>query len=83
VRSADNGVTWAAQASGTSANLLAVSPSSSQFLATGMGGAIVTSPDGITWTTRTSGTTASLYAVISGFAQYVAIGEGGASINSQ
>ena len=83
VRSADNGVTWAAQASGTTANLLAVSPTSSQILATGSGGAVVTSADGTTWTPRSSGTTANLTTVISGFGQYVALGQGGININSQ
>jgi hypothetical protein len=83
VRSSDNGVTWVAQTSGTTADLLAVSPTSSQLLAIGTGGTVITSPDGITWTARTSGVTASLYAVLSGFAQYVAVGQGGTNINSQ
>jgi photosystem II stability/assembly factor-like uncharacterized protein len=83
VRSTDNGVTWAAQTSGTTADLLAVSSTSSQFLVTGSAGAVLTSPSGITWTTRTSGTSANLLAVLSGFAQYVAVGQNGVNINSQ
>ena len=83
MRSTDSGVTWATQTSGTTANLLAVSPSSSQFLATGSGGAVLTSPDGTIWTIRNSGTTASLHAVLFGFSQYVAVGQGGVSRNSQ
>ena len=83
VRSADSGMTWTAQSSGTSANLLALNATSGQVIAVGAGGAVTTSPDGITWTPRTSGTTADLYSVLSGFSQYVAVGQGGISINSQ
>jgi photosystem II stability/assembly factor-like uncharacterized protein len=83
IRSTDNGATWTGQASNTSANLLAVSPTSSQFLAAGTNGAVVTSPDGITWTARNSGTSTTLNAVIGGLGQYVAVGQNGTMINSQ
>ena len=81
--STDSGVTWAAQASGTSSNLLAISAAANQVLVTGVGGTVLTSPTGTTWTVRNSGTTANLHSVINGFAQYVAVGQGGVSINSQ
>lgn len=81
--STDGGVTWTAQASGTTANLLAISTASNQVLITGVSGTVLTSPSGSVWTVRNSGTTANLHAVISGFAQYVAVGQGGISINSQ
>ena len=82
--STDKGVTWVPQASGSSANLLAVSPASNQVLVTGEGGTVLTSSNGTTaWTTRNSGTAANLYAAISGFSQYVAVGQNGTNINSQ
>lgn len=83
LRSADHGATWTVRTSPSSASWLAVSPTSSQFLLTGAGGAVATSPDGLTWTARTSGSSADLHAVISGLSQYVAVGQGGITINSQ
>lgn len=83
IRSTDGGATWAAQTSPTTANLLAVSPTTSQFLATGVDGTVLTSPTGVTWTRRTSSTSASLNGVIGGLAQYVAVGQGGITVNSQ
>ncbi len=82
--STDNGVTWVSQASGSSANLLAISPASNQVLITGTAGTVLTSTSGTTaWTTRNSGTTANLHAVIGGSGQYVAVGQNGTNINSQ
>ena len=83
VSSADNGVTWATRTSGLTGNFLAISPSTSQLVATGAGGLVATSPDGVTWTQRVSGTTADLFSVLSGLSQYVAVGAGGVNINSQ
>ena len=84
ITSTDKGASWVTQASGSSANLLAISPTANQVLVTGEGGTVLTSPNGTTaWTTRNSGTTANLYAAISGFSQYVAVGQNGTNINSQ
>ena len=83
VSSVNNGVTWATKTSGTTTDLLSISPASFQFLATGKNGTVLTSLDGATWTNRTSGTTANLNAVLGGKSQFVAVGDGGVTINSQ
>ena len=83
VSSVDNGTTWATKTSGTTTDLLAVSPASFQFLVTGKNGTVLTSLDGATWTSRTTGTTTNLNAVLGGNSQFVAVGDGGVTINSQ
>lgn len=84
ITSTDGGATWVGQASGSSANLLAISAAPNQVLVTGNGGTVLTSASGTTaWATRTSGTSANLHAVISGFSQYVAVGQSGTNINSR
>ena len=93
LRSTDAGSTWVAQASGTTANLLAVSQSSNQttgsttnnqWVATGSGGTVIRSTDGMTWTSSTSTTPSNLYALISGYlGKIVAAGQAGVGIYSQ
>ncbi len=96
LRSTDGGSTWAAQNSGTTANLLAVSQSSSQttgsatnnqFVAAGNSGTVIRSTDGATWTTATGAsntTSANLYALLYGYlGKIVAAGQSGAGIYSQ
>lgn len=93
LRSTDAGSTWVAQASGTTANLLAVSQSSNQttgsttnnqWVATGSGGTVIRSTDGMTWTSSTSTTPSNLYALISGYlGKIVAAGQAGVGVYSQ
>ena len=93
LRSTDGGYTWAAQTSGTTANLLAVSQSSSQttgsatnnqLVAVGSSGTVIRSTDGATWTTAASNTTANLYALLYGYlGKIVAAGQNGAGVYSQ
>ncbi len=93
LRSTDGGSTWATQTSGTTANLLAVSQSSSQttgsttnnqWVATGSGGTVIRSTDGMTWTSSTSTTPSNLYALISGYlGKIVAAGQAGVGVYSQ
>ncbi len=83
IASADNGATWTTRTTGTTANLLTANANTSQFLATGQGGVVITSTDSVTWTTRSSSTVADLYAAISGLAQYLVVGQGGTEIRSQ
>jgi trimeric autotransporter adhesin len=57
VTSTNGGTSWAAQISGTGANFAAVTWSGSQYVAvgaSGLNGAIYTSPDGSSWTSRYS-----------------------------
>lgn len=93
LRSADGGSTWASQTSGTTANLLAVSQSSSQltggttnnqFVAAGSAGTVIRSLDGVTWTTSASQTSATLYALLYGYlGKILAAGQSGAGVYSQ
>jgi YD repeat-containing protein len=53
-----------------------------QFVAVGVGGTIVTSPDGVTWTQRSSGTTKDIYGVVFGNNLYVAVGAEGLVMTS-
>jgi hypothetical protein len=76
--------TWAAQTSGTTANLNAVATNySTLFVAVGTDGTIVTSTDGITWTAATSsGTTRDLYAVTYSGGVWLAAGANGTLVKS-
>lgn len=53
-----------------------------QFVAVGVSGTIITSPDGSTWTVQNSPTTNNLRSVAYGGGQYVAAGEGGVAMTS-
>lgn len=60
--------------SGTANALMGITWTGSQFVAVGVSGTIMTSPDGITWITQTSGTSANLNAIIWTGSQLVAVG---------
>lgn len=79
-----DGTTWTAQASGTTANLHGVTAigGTGGFVTVGAGGTILTSTDGSTWTLLASGTTNDLYAAALGTARYVAVGAGGTIVTT-
>ena len=54
--------TWSSQ-NPMYANVLSITYANSEFVAVGLSGTVITSPDGVTWTTQTSGTTNTLYAL--------------------
>jgi len=69
-------------ASGTTQSLNGVAWSGTQFVAVGISGIILTSPNGIAWTTRTSGTGLPLDGVNWSGTQFVAVGAGGIILTS-
>jgi hypothetical protein len=69
-----DGVTWTPRNSGTSNTLLGIAWSGTQFVAIGIGGAILTSFDGQTWSPQNSGTTFSLNGISWSGTQFVAVG---------
>jgi hypothetical protein len=73
---------WTLQDSGTANALSVVTYGQNQFVAVGLGGTIVTSPDGATWTQRPSGTALGIVWVAYGNNQYVAVGENGLILTS-
>ncbi len=75
VRSADGGVTWTQQNSGTQATLTGVAANAARFIAVGENGTILNSPDGITWTVRNSTTSAFLADVAIVGTRVVAVGD--------
>lgn len=87
---ATDGKTWAAQNTGTTADLLAAAYGNGLYVAVGKGGTIITSTDGATWKTVASGTTADLRGVAVGILNalttpsyfYVAVGANGALVTS-
>ena len=60
--------------SGTSNSLGGIAYGNGLFVAVGIYGTIITSPDGITWTERTSGTSNHLSSVVYGNGLFVAVG---------
>jgi hypothetical protein len=52
------------------------------FIAVGVGGAILTSPDGVTWTRKTSGVTSELRDIAYGNDRYVIVGFDGTLLSS-
>ena len=74
-RSADGGVTWTRQNSGTQVTLAGVAANAARFIAVGENGTILNSPDGITWTARTSTTSAFLSDVAIVGTRAVAVGD--------
>lgn len=61
---------------------LGVSPSGAQFVATGQGGIILTSPTGTAWTHQTSGTTEYLWALANNGTRNVVVGANGTILTS-
>ncbi len=78
----DTGTQWTTRTSGTTASLMDMTWSGTQFLAVGYTGTILTSPDGINWTQRTSGTSNALWGVTWSGTQFVAVGEYGTILTS-
>jgi hypothetical protein len=74
---------WTAQTLSPAADLSAVVPTASQFLAVGAGGVAFASQDGSTWTPRTTGTSANLLGLFDAQGQYIAVGQGGATLYSR
>lgn len=66
INTSDNGTSWTARTSGTTADLndVAWSPTLNLYVAVGSAGVLKTSPDGATWTSRTSGTLFALIGVV-------------------
>jgi len=64
---------WAHRASGATKALAAVTFGNGRFVAVGLAGMILSSPDGVTWTSELSGTLASLDGVAFG-GRFVAVG---------
>jgi hypothetical protein len=69
-------VDWTPRDAGPTAasGLWSVAWTGSQFVAAGIGGAVVTSPDGLAWTGRASGTPYTLAGVTGGGPRLVAVG---------
>ena len=57
-------------------------PPSGQYVAVGVGGLVMTSPDGANWNLQPTPTVQRLQKVIRGGSGYVAVGEGGAVLTS-
>lgn len=57
-------------------------PDGQEYLALGIGGAILASPDGSNWTPRNSGTIQNLYGGLWDGARYVVVGDGGLVLTS-
>ena len=62
--------------------LQAVTYGEAGFVAVGVRGTIVTSPDGMTWTAQSSGTNRTLFGVACGNGTYLAVGESGVILQS-
>jgi hypothetical protein len=75
VFTSSDGITWTAQASGTTSHgLRAVTWAQSTYVAVGDSGTIITSPDGITWTGQASGTYNYLFGLVYGSNKFLACG---------
>jgi photosystem II stability/assembly factor-like uncharacterized protein len=89
--SADQGQTWTPAKDPQKETLFSVTEGPRGFVAVGVDGAIVRSPDGLTWTTVVAGGAQTLRAVASGSfapanalgaAEYVAVGASGTMLTS-
>jgi hypothetical protein len=84
--SGDDGVTWTVRTAGTTTTDLrgvAVQYTNAyNYVAVGLGGAVITSPDGVTWTSQTLTGTPDLYAVNASYEQVLAVGAGGTIVSS-
>lgn len=80
----NNGLTWTARTSGTSLQINDVvwDATSSQFVAVGASGLVLTSSTGISWTPRTSGTGNALIAVCGSPNGIMAVGANGTAVLS-
>jgi photosystem II stability/assembly factor-like uncharacterized protein len=63
-------------------NLNSIVWAGTQYVAVGVAGTIVTSPDGVTWTVRQSNTSVTLYGVAWTGSQLVAVGQAGTILTS-
>jgi hypothetical protein len=81
-QSAPPAFVWAQRASGTTKALAAVTFADGRFVAVGLAGTILTSPDGVNWTGEPSGTLASLDGVAFG-GKFVAVGFNSATLVSE
>ena len=73
---------WTKRSSGTTSGLIDITYGNSLFVAVGISGIILTSPDGITWTSRTSNTSNNLYGITYGNGLFVAVGGNGTGSSS-
>ena len=76
------GTTWTLRVPGFHTLYYRVVYGNSLFVAVGLGGIILTSPDGVSWTQRTSGTRDWLIGVTHGNGLFVAVGEWGTILTS-
>jgi hypothetical protein len=82
ILTSNDGVTWSASISGTTAPLNGVAYGGQAFAAVGETGTILTSNDGVTWSASSSGTTARLNGVAYGGEAFAAVGENGTILKS-
>lgn len=75
-----NPLLWAS--SGVTATLQGLAWDGTQYIAVGLGGTILTSPDGAAWTARSSGTTNDLYGVFAGGTRIIVVGASGTILTS-
>lgn len=76
-------LTWTAQNSGTTNNLLALATNAvNEFVAVGEKGTIIVSSDGKTWTAVNSGTANDLFGVTYGNGVFMAVGANGTLLSS-
>ena len=82
IRSSLLATIWNAAAPPTAQNLNAVTYGGNIFVAVGLGGTVLTSPDGIAWTAQRLGFNTDLYGVAYGGATFTAVGGSGAIFTS-
>ena len=73
-------LSWTTQSSGTTNFLFGVTYGGGKFVAVGVFGTILTSPDGVTWTAQTA--TGNFYGVTYSGSQFVAVGGSGKIVTS-
>jgi Divergent InlB B-repeat domain/Right handed beta helix region len=73
---------WSRQAVNTTNHFQDLTYANGEFLASGLGGLLATSPDGLTWTVRTSGTTADLELTAYGLGNWIGGGLNGTLLRS-
>ncbi|MER3480299.1 MAG: hypothetical protein C4327_07400 [Meiothermus sp.] len=75
-----SGATWTAQTSGTTNDLIGVTYGNGIFVAVGLNGTLLTSPDGVEWTGRYSDS--DLKGITYGNGTFVAVGQNGTILTS-
>jgi hypothetical protein len=70
-------ITWTSRTTGITSGLYDVTYGNGLYVAVGVSGVILTSPDDITWTGRTSGTTRNLNCITYGNNLYIVAGDSG------